>query len=61
MERANEFVLVLLMLLCKTQPADMKGCQHLQVENPTAVETASKEVRKPEARLAGSERRAEQK
>ncbi len=61
MERANEFVLVLLMLLCKTQPAYVKGCQHLQVENPPAVEAAGEEARKPETRVAGSERRDERK
>ncbi len=47
MGRANEVLVVLFMLFCKDQPADIGRCQSLQAAAPTAVESLS-EVTRPD-------------
>ena len=41
MGRANEVLVVLFMLFCKDQPADIGRCQSLRAPAPAAVENSS--------------------
>ena len=55
MERANEILIVLLLLLCKPQPAEMYGCRNLHVQGPPAVAAHGGETEAAQTRIAGSE------
>ncbi len=45
MGRANEVLVVLFMLFCKDQPADIGRCQSLQAPAPAVVESLSERSR----------------